>query len=392
MNWVGITKAPKWTEATTVNGMVIPAGIDGIISIDAKTNPKIARGVLLKSIFSNSVTVEFEWQPSHFFENQYEFEDKIGTIAMDGKMVTRDVTKILDYHETSLVWLGADPFAKLIDSNGELFHVDTASVHYKKAEEEKEAYKQGKKYYTFGLDKNIVHLSKFNQEKNTPMNKAEKLLAALKVMLKVADNEEITEESLAKLQLKPEVEVVPISAEQLTKVAAYDALASIKAIGAGGVVLDFAASLGNDAERANFTVVRNEHLNKLREAEDKCVDLASDNVSLTKDANVGRAYLKMKRDEVVRQYKLMVGDQQDTAVITLMENAESAALDGLLKQYTKGATEKFSGKCKSCGSDEFEFRSSIITENEKPVVKAASVDEIHFKFSTGNKMNITKKP
>ena len=54
-NWVGVVKGTRWSAETTENGVKIPAGIDGLMLIDAKTNPKIARGLLLGSIFSNSV-------------------------------------------------------------------------------------------------------------------------------------------------------------------------------------------------------------------------------------------------------------------------------------------------------------------------------------------------
>ena len=73
------------------------------MAVDAKTNPKVARGVLMGSIFSNSVTVEFEWKMSHPFENEYEFLDKIGQYGADGKMIRRVVTKILNYHKSSLI-------------------------------------------------------------------------------------------------------------------------------------------------------------------------------------------------------------------------------------------------------------------------------------------------
>lgn len=389
MNWVGITKSPKWTQATTNNGIVVPAGIDGIISIDVKTNPKIARGVILQSIFSNSVTVEFEWEMSHVFENKYDFEDKVGGIASDGRMITRNVTKILDYHETSLVWLGADPFAKLIGANGELVNIDTGSVHYKKVEDEKEAYKAGKNYYTFGLDKNIVHLSKFNQQNKQTMNK--ELEAALRILLGVEVETELSVSTLDRLMLKPATPAVAITAEQLAKIASYDALKYVRSLGVDGVVLDFADSLGNDAQKSNFTVVQSEYLTKLQAAQTKCITLASDNVSLTKDAVIGKQYTKMKRDEVIRQYKLVTGDAQDASVLTLMEGADSEALNGLLKQYTKGTTEKFSGKCKSCGSDEFEFRSTFVPDGAPKPVKASSFDDIYAKFGGNGKMNISKK-
>ena len=48
---------------------------------------------------------------------EWEFYDKLGTIAEDGTMVRRIATRIISYKETSLVSHGADPFAQLIKDN-----------------------------------------------------------------------------------------------------------------------------------------------------------------------------------------------------------------------------------------------------------------------------------
>jgi len=113
-NWVGLVNGVKWTGAfKDVSGVDVPAGIDGIVAIDIKTNPKVARGVAAGAIYSNSVTVEFDWEMSHTYENEWDFLNKLGTIGGDGKMIRRVVTAIHNYHESSLVWLGADPFAKV---------------------------------------------------------------------------------------------------------------------------------------------------------------------------------------------------------------------------------------------------------------------------------------
>lgn len=77
---------------------------------------------------------------------------------------------------------------------------------------------------------------------------------------------------------------------------------------------------------------------------------------------IGENFLKLQKAEAIRLYKVSMGeDGADAAVITLMENAKPNEVEGLLKQYTKGATVKFSGSCKACGSDEFQFKSSLNT-------------------------------
>lgn len=119
-NWAGMVQKTMWSESSVMNGMVIPAGINGMLAIDAKSKPQILRGILAKGIFSNSVTVVFDWKPSHTFEDEYTFRRMVGSLAEDGNMIRRVVTAIHDYYESSLVFLGADPYAKLIDEGGNL--------------------------------------------------------------------------------------------------------------------------------------------------------------------------------------------------------------------------------------------------------------------------------
>ncbi len=124
-SWAGIIQELSWTPAFMQNGKRIPSGIDGLLAIDTvgEDNAQLARGILTGAVRSNSVTIEFDWVPSHEFEDDWTFERQIGTMV-DGRMVTRVVTNIIDYHETSIVGLGADPYAKSIDANGELTDID----------------------------------------------------------------------------------------------------------------------------------------------------------------------------------------------------------------------------------------------------------------------------
>ena len=157
-------RGAKWTESFTDNKNIrIPAGIDAILAIDAKTNPKIARGVLAGGIFSNSVTVDFDWVPSHDIDNQYEFENLVGTYAADGRMITREVTKIHDYYESSLCWLGADPYAKLIDKEGNLVNVDITSTYDSENQTVRDRYTKENRYnISLCWDKNVLSLSKLS--------------------------------------------------------------------------------------------------------------------------------------------------------------------------------------------------------------------------------------
>lgn len=66
-NAIGSVSQVMWQEGYTDGKFKIPAGINGVLKIDGKSNPRIARGILMEppSIHSNSVTVQFRWDKSH---------------------------------------------------------------------------------------------------------------------------------------------------------------------------------------------------------------------------------------------------------------------------------------------------------------------------------------
>jgi hypothetical protein len=398
-NWVGIVKTTKWTEEQTQGGVKIPAGIDAVLSIDAKTNPKIARGVLIGAIHSNSVTVVFDWKPSHDFEEDWQFRDRVGTMHEDGEMIRRVVTKIYDYHETSLVWLGADPFSKLLDDKGNLVNIDKSSIQYDKVgDDERSRYEEKNEYkVSFGLNEKVLSLAKDNfsrtrqQQKLPDMN--EKMLAALRVILGLSEDAEVTVEMLDKLQLTPDKPVVPITEEQTNKVERFDALSGSEIVLAeveeGAEPISLAADT-ELAEDAKFAIVQREKFDALVAEADKVTQLTKDNEELKADAQLGKEYIGMKKEEAIRLYKVAQGDKADDKVVALFEKADAEQLDGLLKQYTQGVTAKFSGKCEECGSTNFSFKSTISGEAETSgdeEVKATSFDEIYNQRSAG-KLNI----
>jgi len=302
-NWMGIVTGVKWTSAFTSNGVNIPAGIDGIIAVDAKTNPKIARGLLMGTIFSNSVTVEFEWEMSHEFENDWDFYNRIGEIGKDGKMIRRVVTNIINYHETSLVWLGADPYAKAIDTSGDLVNVDIGSIYelsklsYTKERQlpntqERPEYKQfnkQKKYViNFGIDENVLtlaHRKTSNQVshiKNTDMDKAFVIAFVKKfgMMLNIpADTVTMTVEDmikhLAKINLPDAAKTTALLAKG--KVADSFTQVALKALGDETKEESFKA----DDFLSNYEFVSKEKFAKLTTDAAKVEQLTKENAELT---------------------------------------------------------------------------------------------------------------
>jgi hypothetical protein len=392
-NWIGLVRGVSWEKSKEQNGIKVPAGINGLVAIDAKTNPKTARGVLLGSIFSNSVTVEFKWEQSHEFESEWDFYDNIGTLGKDGKMIRRVVKEITNYHESSLVWLGADPFAKAITENGELKNIDYGSVYeysktgYNKTkratdrelskEEVKELLQSNKKYtVSFAMDKGIIPLAKYNEKENkndfVNMDKfIQAFIATFGKQLGITDEKPSEEQLISylkELQLAKKDEESEKAKELITKVTEL-----MKATDENATDLEQFLK-ENQFVQATKLAEYKEASTKVSELTKQVETLTTEAQTLKKDAEVGMKYRSAKKEEAIRLYKATVGvDNVQQAVIDLFNKAEDEAIDGLLAQYTKGATEKFSGTCADCGSHNFKFQSSF-SGGEEPKQKQEQVE------------------
>ena len=117
-NWVGRIESTEWDE----NTKGLPPGINALLKLDVIKDPMTVRGVLQGAIHSASVTVSFEWKPSHpKLMDEGSFFDQLGD-EVDEEMVRIVVTKIDKFWEISLVWQGADEFAKQIGADGHPVH------------------------------------------------------------------------------------------------------------------------------------------------------------------------------------------------------------------------------------------------------------------------------
>jgi len=341
---------------------------------------------------------------SHDFENEWDFLNKIGTIGSDGKMVRRIAKNIFNYHESSLVWLGADPFAKAIDTEGNLKHIDISSVYsYAKTSFSKgnkidldtieaipENVENSRKWkVNFAVDKNVLSLA---QRKNTVTKNNKNMnkfwLAFVTVfgdkLNLTADSQVPADDKMQELLQKLSF-VAPEDAQKATEAMAAlsavttPALEAFRAIegNAEATTVDMGEFMKNHSFVNKDALVGFGKLQEDKEALELKV------TSLVADATIGKQYLGMKRAEAIRLYKKTVGeDKADASVIAIFEKADNDAVEGLLKQYTKTATHKFSGKCGDCGSLEFEFRSSFSGKEdpstvEIPMAKTVSAQAIY---------------
>lgn len=342
-NAIGSVKEVSWQNAYTdeTMGIEIPAGINAVLKIDAKANPRIARGIMMDppSIHSNSVTVQFEWKPSHSFEKEWEFYDKIGTIAEDGTMVRRIVTKIISYRETSLVSHGADPFAQII-KNGKINNPQYAGATYysfsdmppmdEKTLRSKIAYLDFKDIRSNDI---MYNTSKPNYEGNqnpkiqNDMNELQRFLDQLfsDGVLSLAEGS------------TPSMEV---------------ALSQVK----------------------DLVVAKNSLTQEKAKADQKISELQSEVTSLKEQisanqamVNIGTSHLSEVRSSAVASYKKLYGDDKvDQNILALLE-ADSTNIETLLSlkaTYDAQLDEKFPMRCAKCGSHDVSRASSSIQGND----------------------------
>lgn len=372
-NVIGQVKNPVWSKKSTEQGKTIPAGIDGVLMIDTKIAPRVARNLLTGNLFSNSVTVVFDWKPSHSFESDYEFRESIGTLHKDGEMVRRIATVVHGYRESSVVFLGADPYAKLRSKdNGTLVqidHEDTYNVSFsKEATEVQNDYEKGKNYFiSCGFSNDVLSLAQshdfnpFKKGKNKPKMNESVYKALLNLMGLPANTapDTLTEANLSNLtKLTEGQSVVKLTGSGDVFVkdgeGVFTALSSEKLT--KEVVKDFDNSFVAKSElSAKETEI--ETLKKDKET------LETKVTTLEPLAAAGEIYHKAKKEQVVSLYKAANMGKTDTAVLGLFEKATPTELDGLLKQYVTDAAElTFKGKCGACGSADFTFQHSLAND------------------------------
>lgn len=343
-NSMGAVKEVAWqNEYKDSNGIVIPAGINGVLKIDAKANPRVARGILMEppSVHSNSVTVQFKWEPSHKFKDMYEFFDKIGTYDEKGELIRRIVTKIVAYKETSLVTHGADPFAQLI-KDGKLNNPTYANRVYNSFSEDMvkkfkltdpsnylsmSDYKQVVTMYNTSKPINIgdTELPINNNQNQENMNELEQFLASLfgENVLSLAEGSQATTE-LALTQIKDLVKFKEDNKDVVTE------LATTK--------------------------------QSLAEVSAKLATTEATVTSLTEKATIGTAYLQELKNSTEASYKktLPTGTEADPNIIALIQNdlTGAATLKSLASTYEAQLEEKFPMQCSACGSKDVSRASS----------------------------------
>lgn len=345
-NEIGSVAEVAWQDGyTTDTGIKVPAGINGVFKIDAKSHPNIARGIMMEppSIHSNSVTIEFGWEPSHSFTDIREFMGKVGTYGSDGQLIRRIANEIRNYHETSLVAHGADPFAqKVVD--GSITNPEYADSVYSLSAQGKEK----PKIYFFSNREDLIELSSTPEKHN---HKPEEDMKDLVIQL-------------AKLFGKPEAEITEKFIQDWFTANLKDAEA-LKHISKLGTIptletdLAIAKASLKTAEDALVTEKAKDSTVKLTEAETKITSLTTE-INTLKGA--AETQLTVLKSEAKRIYGVLKGDKADADKLALIDKMDEAALKVELKAYNEELEEKFPAKCNSCGGSDVTRNTAAIED------------------------------
>ena len=314
-NWVGRVVEALWD--TDTKGF--PPGINAKLRLDAVKDPMVVRGVLQGAIHSASVTVSFEWKPSH--EGLMEdgsFFQKLGE-EVDGDMVRVIVTKIEKFWEISLVWQGADEFAKQIGEDGKPVHqsaepdMAVAASMNQDTEETTPA--------SSLVDENIT-----NKAQEATMKK---LLEQLKDIL----GAEVTEETVG---------------------AAIDTFVTQKQTEAKQPI----------EELANTKI--EELVGQLDAATEDVKAKTKKIEELTAAAKLGKEFLEAERAEATRLCKLAKGEEVSDAILKTLETSELEVVQAWKDEFQKEVDAKFPAVCAKCGSKDISRKSSK-ESTEEPV-------------------------
>lgn len=362
-NAIGAIKSVEWQNAYTTNGVKIPAGINGVLKIDGKANPRIARGVMMDppSIHSDSVTVNFSWKKSHPSLTDEEFFSKLGSFDEKGKLIQKIATEILGYHEVSLVSHGADPFAQRVN-NGKINNPNYAKSRYKLNDQT--IISNNEKNPTIWIDLKQLSENSFEEiEKENYQNSEimEELLSFLDTLLGVEAGTVTEENFKEKLEeWKTENENLLATAQEPIK------------------ILDLE---GDEAIE-----------NEIKTLRDKLDGLPEDVREQIKLADTGKVVIQELREDTKRLYGLVAGEGKvDAAILAVIEGADYQTLKALHKQYYEAADDTFELTCQECGSHNVSRATAQVSNEDEPKFEPKSDEEIMDHFTGVNKVELPRQ-
>lgn len=371
-NAIGSIKSVEWQNSYTANGVKIPSGINAVLKIDGKSNPRIARGIMMDppSIHANSVTVNFAWKKSHPKMDDQEFFGKLGSFDDKGKLVQRIATEIRAYHETSLVSHGADPFAQKIGDNGKIVNPSYAGSRYPlSGDPEKDTESNHLVWDWKDLTKSDGEDIVINTSTGTTIPEDNNNI----------NNEQNSENMEALLRFLETF--FGLEAESLTEENYQETLGEI----------DFAALKAAAEKKPEPVTVLD--LEGVEAIENEITTLRTFKEGVPEDlaeqivlAETGKAAIEELRAETKRLYGLTVEEgKEDATILALIAGADYKTLQSLHKQYDKTTEGEFNFTCTDCGSHNVTRASATpgaggdehVTKSSQEVIDSfTSVDQV----------------
>lgn len=363
-NNLGVVVDVWWQNAyTTSTGQRVPAGVNGRLKVDAKSNVKVARGLSMEppSIHSGSVTIQIKSKKSHDDMDDWDFFEKAGS-EIDGEIVRLIVTEILDVTEYSLVWAGADPYAKILDGDNK---IKSRPLGLKKYHESvSNGLIQNKCPELICSANNMAdvftvsnRLSEFfNTEKNNHIKHPEKMnIESINKKLGL----ELTDESGLVTYIQSLMSGKSGSDAKVTQLQTQLAEKDASAIKLQAQLTESDAKIGSLTKELDSSKPKIESLTaEVAEKDAKVGELTTKLETLQSkvDDFTDQSYSDFQtkvtelRATTLGLYKSVEGDKADENIIELIQNSPYKQLISLHKNFDKSFEEKLPLMCSDCGS------------------------------------------
>lgn len=298
--WCGLTSGGYWDETTPG----VPHGVNFMLDVDVKADPKVARGLLSGALNSGSVTIKFDFEQSHPDMEEDDFFYKLGE-TVDGQVVRALVTEVIRCWEYSVVWQGADSFAKVIGDDGKIIVPGQAtnSLSFQQRQEKKK------------MD-----------------------LKALAALLGLDLGTTVTEEALT----------VAVKAQNINAKALADAN-NAKTLAETTLTTAQAEVVTLKTQVAELTTSVTKATTDLATSQTQATALQTKVTELTPQAADGVKLITDTRSEALRLYNLVEGDKATEAMRTLINNSTLEVAKSFCASYKDRADQVAPMKCNTCG-------------------------------------------
>ncbi len=346
-NVMGSIMEVMWQEGYTTDGVKVPAGINGLLMIDGKSNPRIARAIMMNppAIHSSSVQIQFAWKPSHKFKDSNEFMAKLGTYDSKGVLIRKVVEEVLRYAENSLVPHGMDPFAKKL-TNGKIVLAKSAGKVYSMQFSEQVLARQPYMAITTTPDHSIYN--------NAVMNFSEVIDTTTNIN---TDHKQLNDTVMFEQMLAS----LGFTAEQFADEAALTAHLQAQLTALTERVAEVGTLTATIAERDGIITT----LTEAGTTKDATIATLTEQVAtLTPlaEGEVGKIRLSAKKF-----YGLVKGDKADAAILTSLDTMDAAAATAFLTEYEEQYNAMVPLTCSDCHSTNVSRKASATTaENADP--------------------------